>query len=378
MKYFILSGEASGDLHSAALATALKEYDSDAEIYGWGGDEMANAGVKILKHYRELAFMGFVEVLQHLPDIMRNFKRVKEQIASIKPKVLILTDYPGFNLRMAKWAHQHGIPVHYYISPQLWAWKESRVKIVRKYVDQMYVILPFEKAFYAKHGIDVHYVGHPLAWRIDSLNLASTNLGTSVGLTSVRNVLNKRIILLPGSRRREITYMLPTMLEAVKHLQGYHIYIAGAPSVPAEFYYDFVKKSGLENATITFGYTYGLLQRATAALCTSGTATLETALFNVPQVVCYKGDRMSYLIAKRLIKVKFIAMVNLICDKEVVPELIQSEFNSVRLRKELESILTAERRNAMLSAYDLLRQRLDTGDPAKQVAARIISSLKQQ
>ncbi|HLF64322.1 MAG TPA: lipid-A-disaccharide synthase [Saprospiraceae bacterium] len=375
MKYFILSGEASGDLHSAALATALKVYDPDAEIHGWGGDEMQKAGVKILKHYRDLAFMGFVEVLQHLPEIMRNFRQVKEQIISFKPDVLILTDYPGFNLRMAKWAHKQGIPVHYYISPQLWAWKESRMKIVRKYVDQMYVILPFEKDFYAKHGVDVRYVGHPLAWRID--HMLKQKPERDLNKNENQNENRKRITLLPGSRRREIAFMLPVMLESVRHLQGYEITVAGAPSIPPEYYYDFIRKSSLTGMTLAFGYTYDLLRRSFAAICTSGTATLETALFNVPQVVCYKGDILSYLIARRLVKVPFIAMVNLICEKQVVPELIQHDFNPTRLQEELQSILTPERRKTILADYDLLRRRLDTGDPAKNVAEHIVSTLKQ-
>ena len=331
MKYFILAGEASGDMHSAALAIALRERDPQAVLFGWGGDEMEKAGVQILKHYRDLAFMGFVEVLRHLPAILRNFRLVKR--------------------------------VHYYISPQLWAWKEGRVKQVKKYVDQMYVILPFEKAFYTRHGIDVHYVGHPLAWRIDQLMKAEPQ------------AVVKRIVLLPGSRRREIQHMLPTMLEAVKDLKGYQIYIAGAPSVPAAFYYSFISTSGLGDVTLTFGYTYKLLRSATAALCTSGTATLETALFNVPQVVCYRGDVLSYMIARRLVKVPYIAIVNLICEKGVVPELIQKEFNVARLSQELQCILDPERRSTMLSEYALLRQRLDTGNPAQKVADLVIAEL---
>jgi lipid-A-disaccharide synthase len=365
MKYFILAGEASGDLHSAALASALKEADVNAELQGWGGDEMEKAGVRILKHYRELAFMGFVEVLQHLPEIMRNFRLVKKQISDFQPDALILTDYPGFNLRMAKWSHRRGIPVHYYISPQLWAWKESRVKIVRKYVDRMYVILPFEKAFYARHEIDVQYVGHPLAWRIDQITKSP-----------MEHSGKKRIVLLPGSRRREIAYILPVMLGAVKDLQGYKVAIAAAPSVPAEYYYGFIRRSGITGVTLTFGYTYGILQSASAALCTSGTATLETALFRVPQVVCYKGDTLSYLIARRLVKVPFIAMVNLICEKEVVKELIQHDCNAAKLRQELYAILDPEKRKEIMAGYDLLRARLDTGDPAKKVAELIFSFLK--
>lgn len=375
MKYFILAGEASGDLHSAALATALKECDAQAEIAGWGGDEMEKAGVRILKHYRELAFMGFVEVLQHLPEIMRNFRTVKKQILDFKPDALILTDYPGFNLRMAKWAHAQGIPVHYYISPQLWAWKEGRVKTVKKYVDHMYVILPFEKGFYQGHDIEVDYVGHPLAWRISNLAAMAQPLrDRQAGASVLSN--EKRITLLPGSRRREIAYMLPVMLEAVKNLQGYSCFVAGAPSISPDYYYDYIRKSGVPGVTLTFGYTYNLLQRSFAALCTSGTATLETALFNVPQVVCYKGDTLSYLIARRLVKVSYIAMVNLICQKKVVPELIQSDFTPARVLHELHHILSSERRKEILKDYAMLRNRLDTGNPGKKVAEYIVASLK--
>jgi lipid-A-disaccharide synthase len=364
MKYFILAGEASGDLHSAALATALRSIDADAEISGWGGDQMKEAGVKILKHYRELAFMGFVEVLQHLPQIIRNFRQAKSQIAAFRPDVLILTDYPGFNLRMAKWAHRRGIPVHYYISPQLWAWKESRVRIVKACVDQMYVILPFEKAFYAKHGIDVHYVGHPLAWRIAAMR------------SSGPDATRKYLVLLPGSRRREIRYMLPVMLAAVKDLKGHRIVVAGAPSVPVGVYYHDIKASGVDGATVTFGYTYALLQRGVAALCTSGTATLETALYDVPQVVCYKGDRLSYLIARRLVKVPYIAMVNLICGREVVPECIQDAFNPVEVRQALASVMASPGREEIARGYAQMKAMLGTGDPSAQVARHVIHAIQ--
>lgn len=368
MRYFILAGEASGDLHSAALATALRSLDPEAEISGWGGDEMAKAGVQILKHYRELAFMGFVEVLRHLPQIMRNFRHAKQQITAFRPDALILTDYPGFNLRMARWAHNRGIPVHYYISPQLWAWKESRVKIIRRYVDQMYVILPFEKAFYAKHGIEAHFVGHPLAWRIGNL-LAQRK-------QTIRKDPTRRIALLPGSRRREIAYMLPVMLEALRNYEGYQVYVAGAPSIPPQYYYDFIRRAGGRDITLTFGYTYQLLQQAEAALCTSGTATLETALFGVPQVVCYKGDTLSYRIARKLIRVPYIAMINLICNRAVVPELIQHDFTSAQLRAGLREILRPDSREEILAGYRELRGLLGSGDPAGRVAAYLVASLR--
>lgn len=366
MKYFILAGEASGDLHSAALASALREQDEGADIRGWGGDEMASAGVKILKHYRELAFMGFVEVLRHLPQIWRNFREAKAQIEAFRPDALILVDYPGFNLRMAKWAFRKGIRVFYYISPQLWAWKESRVKTVRASIEQMYVIIPFETEFYAKHGIDVEYVGHPLAWRIFT-RYKEKRAPAGQG---------KRLVLLPGSRKREIQHMLPTMLAAVTELQGFKVYIAGAPSVPPSLYYHQIVASGVKGVTVTFGYTYSLLQTATAAFCTSGTATLETALFDVPQVVCYKGDRLSYMLARQLVKVAHIAMVNLICGKEVVPELIQDDFNPSALKRALDTILAPERSQQIHKDYAALKDKLVSGNPADHVAQDLIQRLQ--
>jgi lipid-A-disaccharide synthase len=331
-------------------------------IEGWGGDEMTKAGVKILKHYRDLAFMGFVEVIRHLPEIFRNFRTVKSQIRAFEPDALILTDYPGFNLRIAKWAHRKGYRVYYYISPQLWAWKEGRVKTVRHSVDRMYVILPFEKAFYTRHGIDVDYVGHPLAWRIGQMDQSDAGAAES----------RDRIVILPGSRKREIMDMLPIMLQAAAQLGNHGIYVAGAPSIAPQFYYRLIAESRVSGVTLTMGYTYKLLQTAGVAICTSGTATLETALFNVPQVVCYKGDRISYLIARRLIKVPYIAMVNLICDKAVVPELIQDDFNTSNLVRTLRTILEKNRKREMLEDYSRLRDLLDTGNPAVQVAEDII------
>jgi lipid-A-disaccharide synthase len=348
MKYFLLAGEASGDLHSAALASALHHVDPAAQLAGWGGDEMSAAGVQVLKHYRELAFMGFVEVVKHLPEIIRNFRLAKKQIADFKPDALILIDYPGFNLRMAKWARSKKIPVYYYISPQLWAWKENRVKAIRRDVDHMYVIFPFEKAFYEKHHYPVEYVGHPLAWRIAQLPAKERLPG------------RPRITLLPGSRKREIAYMLPVMLEAMRGLDGYDIYVAAAPSVSANFYYPFIAMSGVKGVTLTFGYTYALLQQSSAAVCTSGTATLETALFGVPQVVCYKGDRLSYLIAKRLIRVPYIAIVNLILGKEVVKELIQDDFNAKKVQDAVKDLFIPTVRNHILSDYEEIRQKLST------------------
>lgn len=365
MKYFIIAGEASGDLHSAAVAEAIRARDKDAVLMGWGGDEMESAGVKVLKHYRELAFMGFVEVLKHLPRILRNFREVKAQIRAFDPDALILTDYPGFNLRMAKWAHRQGIRVFYYISPQLWAWKESRVKLVRKYVEHMYVILPFEKPFYDRHGIEVTYVGHPLARRIDRLR---ESLPDRDG--------QKHLVLLPGSRRREIADMLPVMLKAASMHPGYRVTVAGAPSIPAELYYEIIAETGVPGITLTFRRTYALLAQASVAFCTSGTATLETALFGVPQIVCYKGDRLSYLLARRLIRVPYIAMANLICNTQVIPELIQDDFNVEKLSRTFEEIMRPERLAQMKRHYADLHDMLDAGDPGARVAEDVIQRLK--
>jgi lipid-A-disaccharide synthase len=273
-------------------------------------------------------------------------------------------DYPGFNLRMARWANRKGIAVYYYISPQLWAWKENRVRIVKDHITRMYVIIPFEEVFYARHKIRVKYVGHPLAWRISEYRK-----------TAVTRPGAKRLVLLPGSRKREILHMLPVMLKAARSLTDFEIHIAAAPAIPGALYYDLIRSSGIRGVTITFGNTYGLLQRATAAFCTSGTATLETALFDVPQVVCYKGDTLSYLIARRLIRVPYIAMVNLICGKTVVPELIQKDFTAPRLLRALDEILTPENLNTLRHDYAVLKDRLTSGNPADAVAQDLCQNL---
>lgn len=362
MRLFIIAGEASGDLHGAALMQAILELDSKTQFQYWGGDEMQKVQGHPQKHIRDLAFMGFAEVIKHLPTIMNNFKQVKEHITDFQPDALILIDYPGFNIRMAKWAHQKGIKVIYYISPQLWAWKESRVKAIRQYVDQMLVILPFEKSFYAKHNIDVDYVGHPLAERLINLKKQTSFLKN--------NGLDDRpiVAILPGSRRQEIQTMLPVMLDACRS-NKYQYIVAGAPAQTVQFY----KKNlqNFPNIKLLQGQTYQLLLHAKAALVTSGTATLETALLRVPQVVCYKGSWLSYQIARRLIKVKYISLVNLILDHPVVPEMIQSDMNADRLDMELQSILNGAARDEMLHGYDVLIEKL-AGVQASSTAAKLI------
>ena len=312
MKYYIIAGEASGDLHGSNLITELKKLDTDADFQGWGGDKMQSAGVNLGKHYRDLAFMGFTEVVKNLPTIFKNLQFCKQDILNYQPDVLILIDYPGFNLRIAKWAKQNNFFVIYYISPQVWAWKESRVKDIKKYIDKMLVILPFEKEFYKKWDYDVVYVGHPLVEVVESFKLKNESESESQS--------SNIIALLPGSRKQEIQRKLPVMLQTAAHFPEYNFVVAKAPGIEENFYNTFL--SSHKNVTTVVNQTYSLLSKAKAALVTSGTATLETALFGVPEIVCYKGSSISYYIAKKLIKLKYISLVNLIMNKEVVKELI--------------------------------------------------------
>ncbi|HWJ30103.1 MAG TPA: lipid-A-disaccharide synthase [Flavisolibacter sp.] len=367
MKYYIIAGEASGDLHGSNLIRALKGLDHDAEVRAWGGDLMQAAGAKIVKHYKDLAFMGFAEVVKNLPTILGNIRFCKEDIESYRPDVLVLIDYPGFNLRIAKWAKEQGFKVIYYISPQVWAWKEGRVKSIRKVVDRMLVILPFEKEFYEKWDYEVIYVGHPLIQVINEF-LARHPRQPQTG--------KPVIALLPGSRKQEIEKKLPIMLEAAKAFPQYQFVIAKAPSQDDSFYAPFLK--GYDNIETVSGQTYNLLARASAALVTSGTATLETALFGVPEVVCYKGSSISYQIAKRLIKIKYISLVNLIMDKKVVTELIQHELTVDNLIKELNSILNdPERKKQMADNYQELRNILSQKeDASKRAAEEIVGFLQ--
>ncbi|NPA09453.1 MAG: lipid-A-disaccharide synthase [Chlorobi bacterium] len=364
MKYYIIAGEASGDLHGSNLMKALKQKDSTAEFRFWGGDLMAQQGGTLVKHYRDLAFMGFLEVAMNLRTILNNIKFCKEDIKNNRPDVLILVDYPGFNLRIAKFAKELGIKVVYYISPQLWAWKEGRVEIIKKYVDEMMVILPFEEDFYTKHGVDSHFVGHPL------LDAISTLQNVDVEVFKKENDLNEKeiIALLPGSRKQEVEKMLEMMLSVRPYFKEYQFVIAGAPSLPKEFYQSYVD----ENVHFVSNKTYDLLRCSKAALVTSGTATLETALLNVPEVVCYRGSKISYAIAKRLVKnIKYISLVNLIMDREVVKELIQNDLNTDNLVEELKKILETEKRTQLLRDYDLLREKLG-GKGASENAADVI------
>jgi lipid-A-disaccharide synthase len=344
---------------------ALKQKDPEADFRFWGGDLMEKAGGTLVKHYRELAFMGFSEVVMNLRTIFKNISYCKKDIEQFSPDVLIFIDYPGFNFRIAKWARKKGLRTHYYISPQLWAWKENRITAVKRDIDEMYVILPFEKKFYeGKHNFPVHFVGHPLLDAIEQRKEISEN-----GFLKTHNLPNKPIIaLLPGSRKQEISKMLATMLKVVDHYPDYQFIIAGAPSQEAEFYAPFIKK---QNVFLLDNKTYDLLAHSTAALVTSGTATLETALFNVPEVVCYKGSFISYNIAKRIIDLDFISLVNLIMDREVVKELIQGDFKVKNLKSELDLILEDTERQHIFENYRRLKKKLG-GPGASQRTAELI------
>ncbi len=363
MKYYIIAGEASGDLHGSNLIKEIIKLDAEATIRCWGGNLMEAAGATVIKHYKDLAFMGFAEVIKNLPTIFSNLKFCKEDIASFSPHVLILIDYPGFNLRIAKWAKTKGYKTVYYISPQVWAWKESRVKLIRKVVDKMLVILPFEKEFYqTKWDYKVEYVGHPLVQVINNYLSHQTHQ---------KGVEKPIVALLPGSREQEVAAKLPVMLAASKSFPQCQFVIAKAPSFDNVFYQQFT--AGYQNITSVENNTYALLAQASAALVTSGTATLETALFGVPQVVCYKGSTISYHIAKRLVKIKYISLVNLIMNREVVKELIQNEFTVENVRTELEAILHNQGRKQQLQKdYATLKELLEQGGNASQKAAERI------
>jgi lipid-A-disaccharide synthase len=362
MKYYIIAGEASGDLHGSNLIKELKKLDKESIIRAWGGDKMSEAGATVVKHYRDLAFMGFVEVIKNLSTILANLKFCKSDILQFQPDVLILIDYPGFNLRIAKWAKQQGLKIIYYISPQVWAWKEGRVKSIKEVIDKMLVILPFEEKFYEKWNYKVEYVGHPLVQVVNDF------LETH---PKEQNQSKPLIALLPGSRKQEVAKKLPIMLEASKKFPRYQFVVAKASSLDDEFYSSFLQS--YPEVISVKDQTYSLLTKATAALVTSGTATLETALFGVPQVVCYKGSQVSYEIAKRLVKIKYIALVNLIMDKPVVTELIQNGLTVDTVTKELESILhDGNRIQQIKNDYADLRNLLQKESKASARAAQEI------
>lgn len=367
MKYYIIAGEASGDLHGSNLIRELKNKDAAAEIRCWGGDLMKAAGGTLVKHYSELAFMGFVEVIANLRTILKNLDFCKQDIRQFQPDLLIFIDYPGFNLRVASWAKREGFNTVYYISPQVWAWKENRVKTIKESIDKMLVILPFELDFYKKWNYPVSYVGHPLAEVINRFKEQHASIQRNPRL----------IALLPGSRKQEILKKLPVMLATSRFFPDYSFVVAKAPGVSDDFYAPLL--AGFPNVSTTSNATYEVLMQANAALVTSGTATLETALFGVPEVVCYKGNKISYLIAKRLIKVKYISLVNLIMDRLVVKEMIQDDMNPENLKSELNELLhNAAYRNRILEDYGQLNQLLQKGGNASAQAADEIWNWMQQ
>jgi lipid-A-disaccharide synthase len=404
MKYYLIAGEASGDLHGSNLIREIKKQDAQADFRCWGGDLMQAAGAQVVKHYKDLAFMGFVEILTNLRTIFRNLDFCKQDILEYRPDTLILIDYPGFNMRIAKWARAQGLRttshtqefqttpqaqglqtaattsqgpsaapyklrIIYYISPQVWAWKENRVKQIRSTVDKMLVILPFEKDFYRKWNYEVEYVGHPLVEVID---------GYQAPAGAIPSFSKPVIALLPGSRKQEIQKKLPVMLKMSEYFPDYQFVVARAPGQDQSFYNELL--APYPQVASVGNQTYALLQTADAACVTSGTATLETALFGVPEVVCYKGSAVSYQIARRLIKVKYISLVNLIMDKLVVQELIQDQFTPDNLRRQLDSLLHDTRRRQQLARdYHDLKALLSQGGHASANAARsILQYLRQQ
>jgi lipid-A-disaccharide synthase len=365
MKYYIIAGEASGDLHGSNLIKEIKTLDPTASIKAWGGDLMQQAGASLVKHYRDLAFMGFLEVIKNLPTILQNIRFCKQDIEAWQPDVLVLVDYPGFNLRIAEWAKKNGFKVVYYIAPQVWAWKENRVKKMKVCIDKMFCILPFEKDYFKnKWNWDVTYVGHPLLPVIASFK--------SINPLVTEN--KKVIALLPGSRKQEIIKMLPVMLSVTPHFPNYTFMVAQAPGQDAPFYNRFLM--GYTNVTLIKNSTYDLLSIADAALVTSGTATLETALFKVPEVVCYKTSKFSYQIAKWLVKIKFISLVNLIMDKEIVQEIIQENLTEQHLTTALRNITENEtNRKEVMENYASLHALLAAGggDASTKVAKEIVA-----
>ena len=365
MKYYIIAGEASGDLHGSNLIKALKEKDKATKIRCWGGDLMQKAGGDLAKHYKEMAFMGFLEVIKNIPTIFKNIQFCKDDILKFMPDAIVFIDFSGFNLRIAEWAKKQNFKTNYYISPQIWASRESRIHKIKRTIDNMYVILPFEKTFYEKHNYSVDFVGHPLLDAIANTSIIEENsFRSSANLHPSKPI----IALLPGSRKQEVQKMLSLMLSVIGDFNAYQFVIAGAPSLDSTFYTPFLKHKSIR---LVNNNTYTLLQYSHAALVTSGTATLETALFKVPQVVCYKGNWLSYQIAKRIITLKYISLVNLIMDKEAVKELIQNELNTKNLITELIKILDGDYRINMLDDYKLLEKKLG-GKGASQKTATLL------
>ena len=378
MKYYLIVGEASGDLHASHLMRSLKEIDNDADFRFFGGDLMTAVGGTRVRHYRDLAYMGLIPVLLHLPTILKNMKFCKQDIQSWQPDCVILVDYPGFNLKIAEYVKSRtNIPVYYYISPKIWAWKEHRIKNIRRDVDELFSILPFEVDFFEKkHHYPIHYVGNPTADEVREFLNPASDISPSSLLPPHSS--KKIIALLAGSRRQEIKDNLPTMIEAVKPLMtDYRVILAGAPGIDADYYAAFIKESGVE---VVYNETYPLLAKAHAALVTSGTATLEAALFNVPQVVCYKLPlpKIAPYVRKRLIKVKYVSLVNLIADREVVTEVLDEGYTAFNIRLELERILSGPGRDRMLEGYAEVSRRLGSQKAPDNAAKLIVELLRER
>ncbi|MBO7073630.1 MAG: lipid-A-disaccharide synthase [Bacteroidales bacterium] len=371
MKYYIIAGEASGDLHGSNLVASLRTHDKDAKIRAWGGEKMRRNGANVVKNYHELAFMGFVEVLMNLRTILKNFSFCKKDISEFNPDAIILIDYPGFNLKVAKWAHKKGYKVFYYISPQVWAWKRRRVYKIKRVVDKMLCILPFEKKFYDSYNVDCQFVGHPLLDEIAKVNPVDKN---KFYKTNRLNPKKEIIAMLPGSRKQEVSRMLTVMLDVVKQFPNYQFVIACAPSLPVSYYKEIIGDKA--NVRLVVNRTYQLLQLSSAAMVTSGTATLETALFDVPEVVCYKANKISYIIARQLAKVRFICLVNLIMDREVVKELIQNDLTPNNVANELKSLLaSSKRQKKLLEDYEELKAVLGNAGASDKAAETIIANV---
>jgi lipid-A-disaccharide synthase len=366
VKYYIIAGEASGDLHGSNLIKELKKLDNSSHFRCWGGDLMSQECNDLVKHYKDYSHMGFFEVFINLKKILKNLSFCKKDIKKYNPDVIIYVDFPGFNLRIAKWAKKNKFKNHFYISPQIWAWKQNRIKTIRKVIDRMYVILPFEKKFYSSINFNVHYVGHPL------LDVIKTNKNEALDRGQ-----EKIIALLPGSRDQEIKKILPEMINIIKNFKNYSFYICAAPSQKRSTYLKYIKDKNIEKVKIVENQTYEILSKSSAALVTSGTATLETALFKVPQVVCYKSSWISIMIGRFLLRnLKYISLVNLILDKEVVKELIQENLNEKNLTSELKNILEGDHRINMLKSYNELIDKLGNKGASEKTALKIFNYLE--
>jgi lipid-A-disaccharide synthase len=369
MKYYFISGEASGDLHGSNCMREILKRDPEAEFAFTGGDLMESVtGKKADVHIRQMAFMGFVDVLKNIRTIKKNFKTVKQKILRYKPDLLVLVDYPGFNLRMAKWATLQGIRVDYYVSPTVWAWKEGRVEDIKNYTHKLFVILPFEEAFYQKHGHKVYFTGHPL---IDAIEQQKPNFRSRENFLKDNGLSDKPVIaVLPGSREQEIERMLSVMVKAMENFKDCQFVIAGASNLPKKYYQGLEEK----NIKVVFDQTYELMTYARAGIIKSGTSTLESALFKLPQVVCYKGGSLSFAIGKRLVNVKYISLVNLILNKPVVKELIQDDFTVENITEELNKLINDESyRNSMVAEYEKLSNMLGGPGASARIAAHLVT-----